>query len=63
MEFSGAQRVRVVDPELEILDSGSTVTLCTRKDEMEDLRDVKGNVIMSTNAGEKGLDQEGDWKE
>ena len=33
------------------------------KDEMQNIRDVEGNFIMSTNAGEKELDKEGDWKE
>ena len=60
MEFSGAQRVKVIDPSEECLDSGSTITLSKRKDEMENVRDVEGNVIMLTNAGENGLDKEGD---
>ena len=51
------------DPSEEILDSGSTVTLSKRKDEMKDLRDVEGNIIMSTNNGKKCLEQEGNWKE
>ena len=63
IEFLGAQRVHVIDPLEEILDSCSTVTLSKRKDEMKDLRYVEGNVIMLTNNGKKGLEQEGNWKE
>ena len=60
MEFSEAQCVKVIDPFEECLDSGSTITLSKREDEMENVRDVEGNVIMLTNAGENGLDKEGD---
>ena len=65
MEFSGAQRVRFesVNESKEILDSGSTVTLSTRKDEMRDLKSMDGRVVMSTNNGEKGLDKKENWEE
>ena len=47
----------------EILDSGSTVTLSTKRNEMEDLQDIEGHIIISTNNGEKGLEEIGNWKE
>ena len=62
MEFSGAQCVIKKEKSQEIFDSGSTVTLLTRRDEMDDLEEVQG-VIMSTNAGNKGLGEIGNWKE
>ena len=61
VEFSGAQRIRSnIEPSEEILDSGSTVTLGKRESEMKNLRDVSGSVVMTTNAGDKGLEHKGD---
>ena len=50
-----------VEPSEGIFDSVSKVTLGKHGDEMKNL--VTENVLMSTNAGKKGLKREGDWKE
>ena len=63
VEFSGAQRVTMRTEPDEILDSGSTITLGRSKEEMKNVRDVKGSVVMSTNAGNKRLEREGEWRE
>lgn len=63
VEFSGAQCTMRVEESHEILDSGSIVTLSTKRNKMKDLKSVQGRVVMSTNNGDKGLEDIGDWKE
>ena len=63
VEISCAQKIFVKEPPEEIFDSGSTITLSKSDEDMSNVRKVEQNVIMSTNAGTKGLDREGDWKE
>ena len=46
----------------EILDSGSTITLCTDEKEMKNVR--KGSkIVMVTNSGKSKINKEGEWKE
>ena len=65
IETSCAQKVRFDDniPEPEIFDSGSTITMSKCGGKMSNIRRVEKNVVMLTNAGQKSLDREGDWKE
>ena len=55
-------RVRQEEDE-EILDSGSTITLTKNKESVENLRQCKQKIIMSTNVGEQRIHEEGEWKE
>ena len=63
IEISCAQEVRFEVPEPEIFDSGSTITMSKGDANMTNVRKVERNVVMSTNAGQKNLDHEGNWKE